>query len=97
MDPEAAVRAAAQAYLDGGPADPRAAALRAQIKALDVAVAETAAVASRVARDAASFGRIGRRRRGANAPRDAYGGYCDAVDRAIAVAGESFIAGEDTG
>ena len=75
----------------------RAAALRAQIKALDVAVAETAAVASRVARDAASFGRIGRRRRGANAPRDAYGGYCDAVDRAIAVAGESFIAGEDTG
>ena len=28
MDPEGAVRAAAQAYLDGGPADPRAAALR---------------------------------------------------------------------
>ena len=28
MDPEGAVRAAAQAYLDGGPADPRAVALR---------------------------------------------------------------------
>lgn len=79
----------------------RAAALRAQIKALDVAVAETAAVASRVARDAASFGRIGRRRRGASAyARDAYGGYCDAVDRAVAVAGESFVETgerEDTG
>ena len=75
----------------------RAAALRAQIKALDVAVAETATVATRVARDAASFGRIGRRRRVASAARDAYGGYCDAVDRAVAVAGESFVAGEDAG
>ena len=53
--------------------------------------------ALRVARDAASFGRIGRRRRVASAARDAYGGYCDAVDRAVAVAGESFVAGEDAG
>ena len=32
-----------------------------------------------------------------SAARDAYGGYCDAVDRAVAVAGESFVAGEDAG
>ena len=33
----------------------------------------------------------------AGAARDAYRGYCDAVDRAVAVAGESFVAGEDAG
>ena len=53
---------------------------------------------ARVAGDAASFGRLGRvsrRRRGVSLKRDTYGGYCDVVDRAIAVAGEAFAPGED--
>ena len=78
----------------------RAAVLRAQIKALDVAVAETAAITARVAGDAALFGRLGRvarRWRGVVAARDTYGGYCDVVDRAIAVAGEAFVDGDEAG
>ena len=76
----------------------RAAALRAQIKALDVAVAETAAVTARIGGDAKAFGRLGRvsrRRRGVSVARDGYGGYCAAIDRAIAIAGEASVDGEE--
>ena len=76
----------------------RAATLRTQIKALDVELAELNAVVARVAGDAASFGKLGRvsrRRRGVSLKRDSYGGYCDVVDRAIAVTGEAFAPGEE--